>query len=243
MGDHSSTLVGPVSAPSISAPAPTSAFNYTYGTGDIYTNTSAQVNPLSPPAGTRLKWFPTLRHTSDGSSVEGTAFNFTANSGGSPFRQEVNWTLPIPKTNCSTCSLVVQFTLLGNLTLHTSENFTLWSIRNNTSVLPTSFPSLSGVVVFQGPAQVCGTKQGLQTCDPTVQIPVDNKWTGYTLTLSFRFGWNATNQMQASVGEVTVASVDNLIKSSTSHLITQSSATKMMHNATLSLIGYNTTVQ
>ncbi|HVH16376.1 MAG TPA: hypothetical protein VNA15_11760 [Candidatus Angelobacter sp.] len=229
------------------------AFNYTYSTADIYTyNTTGFVATPSlgnSHPGTQLTWFSTINSTKDGSRIPGTAFNFTAsapafNVDHTQDRQELNWTLTIPQSNCVSCSLVVRFNLFGNLTRGTSENFTLTPSINNTSVLPLGMTS-----VFLGnqttPAYVCGlTKSSLSACaQPEVTIPV-SKWVGISLRLSFRFGWNSTNEpMLGSVGELVVASIDNTLKNSSSNFITQGSdPTKVVHTAKFFPIGYNTTV-
>ena len=231
--------------------APT-AFNYTYSTADIYTNTTGSVATPSlgnSHPGTQLTWFSSINKTSDGSRIPGTAFNFTASSPTFNIdhtldRQEVNWTLTIPQSNCASCSLFVRFNLFGNITRGTSENFTLTPSTNNTSVLP---PGITGIFLGNQttPAYVCGLiKSTLSACSqPEVTIPV-GKWVGVSLRLSFRFGWNASNEpMLGSVGEVVVASIDNTPKISSSNFMTQGSdPTKVSHTAKFFPIGYNTTV-
>ena len=229
------------------------AFNYTYSTADIYTyNTTGFVaNPSlgNSHSGTQLTWFSTINKTADGSRIPGTAFNFTAsnptlNTDHTLDRQEVNWTLTIPQSNCASCSLAVRFNFFGNLTRGTSENFTLTPSTNNTSALPQGIPN-----IFLGnqstPVYVCGlSRSTLSACvQPEVTIPV-SKWVGVSLRLSFRFGWNASNEpLLGSVGEVVVASIDNTPKSSSSHFMTQGSdPTKITHTAKFFPIGYNTTV-
>jgi hypothetical protein len=229
------------------------AFNYTYSTADIYSyNTTGFVATPSlgnSHPGTQLTWFSTINRTKDGSRIPGTAFNFTTssptfNTDHTLDRQEVNWTLTIPQSNCSSCSLAVRFNLFGNLTRGTSENFTLTPSTNNTSVLPLGIKG-----IFLGnqtnPVYVCGlARSTLSACaQPEVTIPV-NKWVGVSLRLSFRFGWNSSNEaMLGSVGEVVVASIDNTPKSSLSNFMTQGSdPTKIMHTAKFFPIGYNTTV-
>ena|GEM_PF-3370446 len=232
--------------------APT-AFNYTYSTADIYTyNTTGFVATPglgNSHPGTQLTWFSTINKTKDGSKIPGTAFNFTATSPAFNIdhtldRQEVNWTLTIPKSNCASCSLVVRFNLFGNLTRGTSENFTLTPSANNTSVLP---PGVTGIFLGNQttPVYICGlSRSTISACSqPEVTIPV-SKWVGVSLRLSFRFGWNSTNEpMLGSVGEVVVASIDNTVKNSSSNFMTQSSdPTKVTHTARFFPIGYNTTV-
>ncbi|HEX9612158.1 MAG TPA: hypothetical protein VGA05_00915 [Candidatus Bathyarchaeia archaeon] len=229
------------------------AFNYTYSTADIYTNNT--IGFVATPSlgnshpGTQLTWFSTINSTKDGSKIPGTAFNFTASSPAFNVdhtldRQEVNWTLTIPQSNCASCSLVVRFNLFGNLTRGTSENFTLTPSTNNTSVLP---PGVTGVFLGNQttPVYVCGlTRSTLSACSqPEVTLPV-SKWVGVSLRLSFRFGWNSTNEpMLGSVGEVVVASIDNTPKNSVSNFMTQGSdPTKVVHTARFFPIGYNTTV-
>ena len=229
------------------------AFNYTYSTADIYTyNTTGFVATPSlgnSHSGTQLTWFSTINKTADGSRIPGTAFNFTAsnptlNTDHTLDRQEVNWTLTIPQSNCASCSLAVRFNFFGNLTRGTSENFTLTPSTNNTSALPQGIPN-----IFLGnqstPVYVCGlSRSTLSACvQPEVTIPV-SKWVGVSLRLSFRFGWNASNEpLLGSVGEVVVASIDNTPKSSSSHFMTQGSdPTKITHTAKFFPIGYNTTV-
>jgi len=231
------------------------AFNYTYSTADIYTyNTTGFV--ATPSLGnshpsTQLTWFSTINKTKDGSKIPGTAFNFTAaspafNSTVRPLdRQEVNWTLTIPQSNCASCSLAVRFNLFGNLTRGTSENFTITPSTNNTNVIP-------GIrTIFLGnqsaPVYVCGLSSSIISASclqPDVTIPLLSKWVGVSLRLSFRFGWNSTGEaMLGSVGEVVVASIDNTPKNSSSNFMTQGSdPTKVMHTAKFSPIGYNTTV-
>src|SRR5437867_558469 len=76
----------PIIEDPLTGPGATSAFNYTYGTADIYTNgTTLQTTPA---AGTKLQWFSTINSTSSGSPIPGTAFNFTASSPTSAGRQE-----------------------------------------------------------------------------------------------------------------------------------------------------------
>ena len=238
----------PVLADPLNVTGALTAFNYTYSTADIYTyNTTGFVATPSlgtSHPGTQLTWFSTINNTKDGSKIPGTAFNFTASSPTSPNRQEVNWTLTIPQSNCASCSLIVRFNLFGNLTRGTSENFTLTPSTNNTSALP---PGITGIFLGNQttPVYVCGvTRSTLSACaQPEVTIPV-SKWVGVSLRLSFRFGWNAsTEPMLGSVGEVVVASIDNTPKSSLSNFMTQGpDPTKIMHAAKFFPIGYNTTV-
>src|SRR5437867_2529025 len=238
----------PIVEDPLTGPGATSAFNYTYGTADIYTNGTAL--QTAPATGTQLLWFSTFNSTSSGNPIPGTAFNFTTSSPASAGRQEVNWTLTIPKTSCSTCSVYVQFTLFGNLTKGTSENFTLTLTSNNTLV-PTTIclGSPQGSCVFLGdqasPVLVCGTTTSPLLCATSNPVQVDaTRWVGYKLRLSFRFGLNATGtQMKASVGEVRVASIDNTVKPSTSHFMSQNSTDTIGHRAVLSLISYNATVE
>ena len=231
----------------------TSAFNYTYGTADIYAIGMALQTPSTPATGTTLVWFSTLNSTSTGSAIPGTAFNFTSSSPISAGRQEVNWTLTIPKTTCSTCSVYVQFTLYGNLTKGTSENFTLTLTHNNT-LIPTTIcqGSPQGSCVFLGdnassanPVLVCGTTTSTLLCPTSNPVQVNaTRWVGYKLSLSFRFGWNGTAEpMKASVGEVRVASIDNTVKTSTSHLMWLNNTDTVVHRAALSQISYNATVE
>jgi len=231
----------------------TSAFNYTYGTADIYAIGTALQTPSTPATGTTLVWFSTFNSTSTGSTIPGTAFNFTSSSPISAGRQEVNWTLTIPKTTCSTCSVYVQFTLYGNLTKGTSENFTLTLTHNNT-LIPTTIcqGSPQGSCVFLGdnassanPVLVCGTTTSTLLCPTSNPVQVNaTRWVGYKLSLSFRFGWNGTAEpMKASVGEVRVASIDNMIKTSTSHLMWLNTTDTVVHRAALSQISYNATVE
>ena len=232
--------------------APT-AFNYTYSTADIYTYNTTGFVPTpglgNSHPGTQLTWFSTINKTKDGTKIPGTAFNFTATSPAFNIdhtldRQEVNWTLTIPKSNCSSCSLVVRFNLFGNLTRGASENFTLTPSANNTSVLP---PGITGIFLGNQttPVYICGlSRSTISACSqPEVTIPV-SKWVGVSLRLSFRFGWNSTNEpMLGSVGEVVVASIDNTLKNSSSNFMTQGSdPTKVTHTAKFFPIGYNTTV-
>lgn len=243
----------PVLVDPLNVTGASTAFNYTYSTADIYTyNTTGFV--ATPSLGssrpnTQLKWFSTINSTKTGLPILGTAFNFTASSPAFNVdhtldRQEVNWTLTIPQSNCASCNLVVRFNLFGNLTRGTSENFTLTPSINNTSVLP---PGITGIFLGNQttPVYVCGlTRSTLSACSqPEVTIPV-SKWAGVSLRLSFRFGWNSTNEaMLGSVGEVVVASIDNTLKSSFSHFMTQGSdPTKIVHTAKFFPIGYNTTV-
>jgi hypothetical protein len=246
----------PILADPLNVTGAATAFNYTYSTADIYTyNTTAFV--ATPSIGnahpnTQLTWFSTINRTSDGSKIPGTAFNFTAssptfNTDHTLDRQEVNWTLTIPQSNCSTCSLAVRFNLFGNLTRGTSENFTLTPSTNNTSVLP---PGVSGIFLGNQstPVYVCGLSRstlGAGCPQPEVTIPV-GKWVGVPLRLSFRFGWNSTSEnMLGSVGEVVVASIDNTPKNAVtgSHFMTQGTdPTKVVHVAKFFPIGYNTTV-
>ena len=243
----------PVLVDPLNVTGASTAFNYTYSTADIYTyNTTGFVATPSlgnGHPGTQLTWFSTINKTKDGSTIPGTAFNFTSTSPAFNVdhtldRQEVNWTLTIPQSNCASCSLAVRFNLFGNLTKGTSENFTLTPSTNNTSVLPLGITG-----IFLGnqttPVYVCGlTRSTLSACSqPEVTIPV-SKWVGVSLRLSFRFGWNSTNeQMLGSVGEVVVASIDNTPKKSVSNFMTQGSdPTKVMHTARFSQISYNTTV-
>jgi len=230
------------------------AFNYTYSTADIYTNNT--IGFVATPSlgnshpGTQLTWFSTINRTKDGSKIPGTAFNFTSTS---PVfnidhtldRQEVNWTLTIPQSNCASCSLAIRFNLFGNLTKGTSENFTLTPSTNNTNVIP-------GIqTIFLGnqstPVYVCGLSRSTISAgcaQPDVTIPLLSKWVGVSLRLSFRFGWNSTNEpMLGSIGEVVVASIDNTPKASSSNFMTQGSdPTKVIHTAKFFPIGYNTTV-
>src|SRR5438034_1978846 len=208
----------PVIEDPLAGPGATSAFNYTYGTADIYTQDTAIPTPSSPLFGTQLQWFSTINSTSTGSPIPGTAFNFTTSPAAAAGRQEVNWTLTIPRTNCSSCSVYVQFTLFGNLTKGTSENFTLTLTSNNTLV-PTTIclGNPQGSCVFLGdqasPVLVCGTTTIPLLCPTSNPVQVDaTRWVGYKLRLALRFGWNATGaQMKASVGEVRVASIDNTV--------------------------------
>ena len=228
------------------------AFNYTYSTADIYTyNTTGFV--ATPGLGisrpnTQLKWFSTINNTKNGQPIPGTAFNFTAsspafNTDHTQDRQEVNWTLTIPQSNCASCSLAVMFNLFGNLTRGTSENFTLTPSINNTSVIPPGLGTFLGNQT--SPVYVCGlARSTTPACSqPDVTINV-NKWIGVNLRLSFRFGWNSSNEvMLGSIGEVVVASIDNTQKSSSSNFMTQGSdPTKVVHSAKFYPIGYNTTV-
>jgi len=232
----------------LSGPGATSAFNYTYGTADIYTNATALQIPS--PTGTQLLWFSTINSTSTTSPIPGTAFNFTASSPVSAGHQDVNWTLTIPKTSCSTCSVYVQFTLFGNLTKGTSENFTLTLTYNNT-LIPTTICSGSpqGSCSFLGNSAssvlVCGTTTSPLLCPTSNPVQVNaTRWVGYKIGLSFRFGWNATGaEMKASVGEVRVASIDNTVKPSISHFISQNSTDIISHRAVLAQISYNATVE
>jgi len=243
----------PVLVDPLNVTGASTAFSYTYSTADIYTyNTTGFVATPSlgnSHPGTQLIWFSTINATNDGHRIPGTAFNFTStsptlNSNPTLDRQEVNWTLTIPQSNCASCSLVVRFNLFGNLTRGTSENFTLTPSTNNTSVLP---PGITGSFLGDQttPVYVCGlTTSTLPACaQPEVTIPV-SKWVGVNLRLSFRFGWNASNEaLLGSVGEVVVASIDNTPKNSSSNFMTQGSdPTKVMHTATFFPIGYNTTV-
>jgi hypothetical protein len=250
---HNSSTVGRLSSvPVIGDPLNVTgsdyAFNYTYATADIYTNATDLQTPSVPISGTQLAWFSTINQTSTRQPIHGTAFNFTVSSPVSVSRQEVNWTLTIPKTSCSTCSVYVQFTLYGNLTKGTSENFTLTSTNNDTLIPTTICPgSAKGTCDFLGnqatPVLVCGTSTSPLVCSNPVQVNATS-WVGYDLRLSFRFGWNATGEpMKASVGEVRVASIDNMVKTSSSHYMWQNSTDSIMHRATLSTISYNATVE
>lgn len=243
----------PVLVDPLNVTGASTAFNYTYSTADIYTyNTTGFV--ATPGLGssrpnTQLKWFSTVNNTKNGLPIPGTAFNFTASSPAfnvdhTQDRQEVNWTLTIPQSNCAGCSLAVRFNLFGNLTRGTSENFTLTPSTNNTSVLP---PGITGIFLGNQttPVYVCGlTRSTIPSCSqPEVTIPV-SKWVGVPLRLSFRFGWNSTTEtMLGSVGELVVASIDNTFKNSSSNFMTQGSdPTKVVHTAKFFPIGYNTTV-
>jgi len=244
----------PVLVDPLNVTGASTAFSYTYSTADIYTNitTGFVATPSlgNSRPGTQLVWFSTINATNDGHRIPGTAFNFTStsptfNSNPTLDRQEVNWTLTIPQSNCASCSLVVRFNLFGNLTRGTSENFTLTPSINNTSVLP---PGITGSFLGNQttPVYVCGlTRSTLSACaQPEVTIPVSNKWVGVSLRLSFRFGWNASNEaLLGSVGEVVVASIDIAPKSSASNFMTQGSdPTRVLHTAKFFPIGYNTTV-
>ncbi len=243
----------PVLADPLNVTGAATAFNYTYSTADIYTNSTTGF--LATPSlgnshpGTQLTWFSTINKTADGSKIPGTAFNFTTsnptfNTDHTLDRQEVNWTLTIPQSNCATCSLAVRFNLFGNLTRGTSENFTLTRTTDNADALPTGISP-----IFLGnqttPVYVCGlSRSTLSACaQPEVTIPVSN-WVGFSLRLSFRFGWNASNEpLLSSVGEVVVASIDNTPKGSVSNFMTQGlDPAKIIHTAKFFPIGYNTTV-
>ncbi len=242
MSATSPTSGVPILVDPLNVTGASTAFNYTYSTADIYTNSTtgfvATPSSGSSRPGTQLKWFSTINSTKNGLPIPGTAFNFTASSPAFNVdhtldRQEVNWTLTIPKSDCASCSLVVRFNLFGNLTKGTSENFTLTPSINNTSVLP---PGITGIFLGNQttPVYLCGlTRSSLSACSqPEVTVPV-SKWVGVSLRLSFRFGWNFTNEaMLGSVGEVVVASIDNTPKSSSSNFMTHGSdPTKVMHTA------------
>ena len=243
----------PVLADPLNVTGALTAFNYTYSTADIYTNSTtgfvATPSLGNSHPGTQLTWFSTINKTADGSKIPGTAFNFTAstpvfNADHTLDRQEVNWTLTIPQSNCASCTVAVRFNLFGNLTRGSSENFTLTPSINNTNALPNG---INGIFLGNQstPVYACGlSRSTLAACvQPEVTLNV-TRWVGVNLRLSFRFGWNASiGRMLGSVGEVVVASIDNTPKSSLSHFMTQGSdPTKIMHTAKFFPIAYNTTV-
>jgi hypothetical protein len=211
------------------------AFNYTLSSANIFSNSTAVATP-AVTGNPQFKWFSTINNTKNSQPIPGTAFNFTANPTLSPSRQEVNWTLPIPRSNCSTCHTYVSFTLFGNLTKGTSENFTLTN-----STIPIISGIFHGNETTQLPLCTLASPTNATVCGPTVKLLVD-KYVKSTLQLSFRFGWNATGEiLKASVGEVVVESLDNTIKNSNTNFITQTAGNHITHSATLFPVTYNTT--
>lgn len=219
------------------------AFNYTYSQANLYTNASAkpvqQLPSTFPPSnltGRQITWLNTVNRTLDNTQVTNTGFRFNlTKSGLVPGRLVYNWTLMIPKFNCSGCSSVsVDFNIFGRLTKGTNASYLLSPLSppNSTRIAFQAFTTVGG---FFGASGV--------NCPENICIDV-TRWIGYNVTLSFSFGWNATSVagMSADVGEITVASISNFIPSAT-HVMSQDSNPAMIdHVATLSSINYNNTL-
>lgn len=225
----------------VTGPGASTAFNYTLSSANIFTNATSKATPAvnSSIANPHFKWFSTINNTKTGSAIQGTAFNFTVNSPVSQNTQQVAWNLTIPKSNCSTCATEVSFTLYGTLTKGASENFTLTN-----STIPIESGIFQGKNATRLPICTLASPTNSSVCGKIVQLPVPNKYIGATLTLTFKFGWNATASLEASIGEVIVESLDNTYKSSVTNFMTLSgnSPTSLVsHNATFYPINYNAT--
>ena len=222
--------------------ASSTAFNYSLSSANIFTNATAKWSQSINS--TELKFFSTVTDTHTGIGIPNTAFNYTVNQTHSPthYVQQVSWNITVPRSNCGTsCSTFVSFSLFGNLTKGTSENFTV--TKGATQIE-------SGI--FQGNdttfRPICTLAKGnnATVCGPTVKIPVDT-YVASNVTLSLFFGWNTTAsgaKLKASVGEIVVESLANTTTSSTltpSPVMTQTQGNTVTHYATFSSVSYNTT--
>jgi hypothetical protein len=218
------------------------AFNYTQSQGDLYTNSSNRGLTISPnpnaTAGTNFFWKSTVNMTKTGKLIPGSAFRFNLTTFGvaASKPQVVNWTLTIPKGNCSGCATTnIQFDFFGNLTKGTSANYTT-VLSSNSSKVP------GGSQSFVGPQNFPSSSlRSLNGCPEIFCIDV-TKYIGYNLTLSFAFGWNSSQAgMAVDVGEIAVASRNNMQTQSTSNYMTLNStdSTKITHFTNLSKVNYN----
>lgn len=219
--------------------ASNTVFNYSLSSANLFTNATAKwVQPINS---TELKFFSSVTDTHTGVGIPNTAINYTVNQTHSPTRyvQKVSWNITVPGSNCGTsCSTFVSFTLFGNLTKGTSENFT---VTKGTTQIESG--------IFQGNdttfRPICTLAKGnnATVCGPTVRVPVDT-YVASNVTLSLSFGWNTTaagTKLKASVGEIVVESLANTTTSSTNSVMTQTPGNTVTHYATFSSVSYNTT--
>ncbi len=226
-------------SPPLNANASLAAFSYTIGQGDLYTNqTNFVATPPTPPAGASAKWFSSINHTSTGTPIPGTSLNYAVTANSTKGKQQYNWTLSnIPKSNiCPNCDSTVRFTFAGNLNKGTSANYTL-TFTNNVTVI--SHDEHVANSTFPGPFA------SLQCPQLNVCINV-TRYVGFTLRLSFNFGWNAGNAgMTLTVGEILVAAVGNQLVPSVANWmsINGTDSTRVNHTARLFVPLMNNTVQ
>ena len=216
------------------------AFNYSYSQANLYTGSSNPPQIFPPPnsTGTQFRWLSTVTRTSNNTLIPTSGFRFNITSSGlSPGRQVVNWTLTIQQFNCKNCTSVqVVFDFFGKITPGTNATYTL---LNGTAVIRTETFAATG----EFPAAATGR------CPEIFCIPV-TQYIGHNLTLSFSFGWNATEVlgMSADVGEIEVASIGDPIPSCVTsvacHLMQQdpSNSSSIIHTTNISSVSYNNTM-
>jgi hypothetical protein len=223
--------------PPLSANASATAFSYTVGQGDLYTNqTNFLATPTTPPVGATATWFSSISHTSTGTPVSGTSLNYTVAAGSAKGKQQYNWTLPnVPKSNCLNCDSTVRFTFAGNLNKGTSANYTLTFTNNSTVISTATHVSNS---TFPSPVVSLSCPQ-LNVC---VNV---TRYVGFTLRLSFNFGWNGTAGMKVTVGELLVAAISNQLTPSIGNWMSMNGTdpTRVNHTARLFVPLMNSTVQ
>ena len=213
------------------------AFNYSYSQANLYTNSSSPPPKIVYPAnrtGAPFVWQSTVNRTKDNSPIQGSGFQFNLTNANRPTdKQTVAWNLTIPQFNCNSCSGVsVDFNFFGKITAGTNASYALTNGTNTISTQTFKTPGLFPSSASAG-------------CPETLCVPVTS-YVGWNITLSFRFAWNSTNVagMGASVGEIVVASIGNLLTSS-SHTMVQdpTNSTNVIHTTTLSSISYNNTLK
>ena len=212
-------------------PATTAAFNYTYSQANLYTNSSAHFAPNA--TGTSFLWQNTVIRTKSNTTIPGSGYLFNVTTPNlAPGKEVGNYNLTVPQFGCKNCATVkINFDFAGKLTKGTNANFTTSFNFNNNS---TKIRALSQNFTRPGPFQ--GNTPG---CLQDFCLDV-TKYIGYNLTLTFSFGWNASETgMGVRAGEIVVASIGDFLQSS-SHVM-QIASGQVVHTAQLLSINLNST--
>jgi hypothetical protein len=146
-----------------------------------------------------------------------------------------NWTLTVPKFNCSGCTSVnVQFNFFGKITAGTNATYVL---------LPLSPPNSTRIASASYTTPGTFPSASMQGCPENVCLNV-TRWVGYNVTLSFIFGWTASPSpgMGVDVGEISVAAIGNTNTATTNSMQQDSNPNMIRHTTTINPIGYNNTL-
>ena len=218
------------------------AFNYTYSQVNLFTNSSSARFPAANVTGTSFVWLSTVNKTSSNTKIPGTGFEFNVTKAGiAPSKQTVNYTLPAPQYNCKGCTGdTLSFNLFGSITKGTNASYQVTLAPPNSTI---NIPPPTGTQ--QSFTTLGSFPSSISSCPEDFCIPIPGKYVGYNLTLSFTFGWNATESpgMFASVGEILVSSTSNFIPSTVHYMQQDPSISSLIrHTSYLSQISYNNTL-
>lgn len=217
-------------APALGDPnATTTAFNYTYSQANLYTNSSAHFAPNA--TGTSFLWQNTVIRTKSNATIPGSGYLFNVTKPNLAQGKEVgNYNLTVPQFGCKNCATVkINFDFAGTLTKGTNATFATSFTYNSTKIRALSQN-------FTTPGQFQGNTAG---CLQDFCLDV-TRYIGYNLTLTFSFGWNASETgMGVRAGEIVVASIGNFLQSSSNFM--QITSGKVVHTAKLSPINFNST--